>query len=409
MRRRNSSNDRTVHALMALSLLLAASSAVAAGRGHQAMLTLDSHLDTPASLDLPGWRIEDAHDVDVDFTQVDLPRMRKGGLDGGFWAVYTPQGPLDAAGKAAARDFAFRRLLSIREMVASHDKTMELALTASDAERIAKAGKRVVYISMENAYPLADEPSLARSFHAMGVRMLGLVHFANNQFADSSTDPGGPRWNGLSPLGRELVAQANQLGMVVDASHASDAVLDQLLAQSRAPIILSHSGCKAIYDHPRNVDDERLRRLAAAGGVIQINSFEHYLKALPRNKERDTALRALSDRIDQPGLSVAEYRALLAERRALVARYPVEHASFDDFMAHLLHALNVVGPDHVGIGLDLDGGGGVTGMKDAGSVSRVTVALRAAGYDDGAIEKIWSGNLLRVVAAAQAAADPATP
>ncbi len=407
MRRRNSSNDRTVHAVMALFLLLSASSVTAAGRGHQAMLTLDSHLDTPASLDLPGWRIEDAHDVDVDFTQVDLPRMRKGGLDGGFWAVYTPQGPLDAAGKAAARDFAFRRLLSIREMVASHHKTMDLALTAGDAERIAKTGKRVVFISMENAYPLADDPTLVRSFHAMGLRMLGLVHFANNQFADSSTDPGGPRWGGLSPLGRELVTEANRLGLVVDASHASDAVLDQLLAQSRAPIILSHSGCKAIYDHPRNVDDERLRRLAAAGGVIQINSFEHYLKALPRNKERDAALRALSDRIDQPGLSVAEYRALLAERRALVARYPVEHASFDDFMAHLLHALKVVGPDHVGIGLDLDGGGGVTGMRDAGSLSRITTALRAAGYDDAAIEKIWSGNLLRVVAAAQAVADPA--
>ncbi|MBP8234996.1 dipeptidase [Rhizorhabdus sp.] len=394
---------------MVLSLLLAASSAVAAGRGHQAMLTLDSHLDTPASLDLPGWRIEDAHDVDIDFTQVDLPRMRKGGLDGGFWVVYTPQGPLDAAGKAAARDFAFRRLLSIRDMVASHGKTMELALTASDALRIAKAGKRVVYISMENAYPLADDPSLARSFHAMGVRMLGLAHFANNQFADSSTDPGGPRWNGLSPLGRELVKEANRLGLVVDASHASDAVLDQLLAQSRAPIILSHSGCKTIYDHPRNVDDVRLRRLAAAGGVIQINSFEHYLKALPRNTERDAALGALSDRIDRPGLSVTEYRALLAERRALVARYPVEHATFDDFMAHLLHALKVVGPDHVGIGLDLDGGGGVAGMKDAGALSRITTALRAAGYDDVAIEKIWSGNLLRVVAAAQAVADPLTP
>ncbi len=120
-------------------------------------------------------------------------------------------------------------------------------------------------------------------------------------------------------------------------------------------------------------------------------------------------MRALSDRIDRPGLSVAEYRALLAERRALVARYPVEHASFDDFMAHLLHALKVVGPDHVGIGLDLDGGGGVTGMKDAGALSRITTALRAADYDDVAIEKIWSGNLLRVVAAAQAVADPATP
>lgn len=402
----NSNSDRVARALAALMLLLAPGTSAAAGRGPGAMLMLDSHLDTPASLDLPGWRIEDRHRYDEDFTQVDLPRMKRGGLDGGFWAIYTPQGALDREGKAAARDFAFRRAVSIREMVASHPRTMALALTPDDARRIDRTGRRVVYMSIENAYPLGDDPSLVRSFHAIGVRMLGLVHFANNQFADSSTDPGGPRWGGLSPLGRDLLAEANRLGMLVDASHASDAVLDQLLAQSRAPIVLSHSGCKAIYDHPRNVDDERLRRLAAAGGVIQINSYEHYLKPIPRNTERDAALKAISARMDRDGLSVAEYHALLAERRRVVERYPVAHASFDDFMAHLLHALKIVGVDHVGIGLDLDGGGGVEGMEDAASVSRIAAALKARGYDDVAIAKIWSGNLLRVLAAAQAAADP---
>lgn len=390
-------------ALILPALILASAQPALADRAHRRMLVLDSHLDTPASLARPGWKITDRHSYAEDFTQVDLPRMRKGGLDGGFWAIYTPQGPVDAAGLAKARDFAILRGLAIREMVAADPGHFTLALTAAEAAPIAAAGRRVVYMSIENAYPLGHDIGLLGTFHGMGVRMLGLVHFANNQFADSATDPKGPRWGGLSEEGRALVAEANRLGVMLDASHASDAVLDDLLRLSKAPLVLSHSGCKAVFDHPRNVDDERLRKLAAAGGVIQINGFGYYLRALKRNAERDKALGALGDRLEGASLTVAQYQDYLAERRAISARYPAERASFDDILAHLLHALKLVGPDHVGIGLDWDGGGGVIGMDDISGLPRITAALRDAGYGERDIEKIWSGNLLRVMAAAEAA------
>jgi membrane dipeptidase len=401
---------RLAYLLLPAGMLLSPPSAAetppAVAALHERLLTLDTHLDTPASLDLPGWRIGDAHDVRTDFTQVDLPRMRKGGLDGGFWAIYTRQGPLDAHHFAAARDFAITRAVAVREMIAANAGDFELATEAADAARIAAAGKRIVYMSIENAYPLGTDVGLLRLFHELGVRMLGLAHFANNQFADSATDPQGPAWNGLSPLGRQLLLEANRLGMVVDASHSSDQVLDQLLAHSAAPVILSHSGCKAVFDHPRNVDDDRLRALAARGGVIQMNAYGGYLRKLAPNPAREAALNELDkSRPTGSALTPASYEAWLVRRREVEARYPpAERATFDDFMAHLLHALKLVGPDHVGIGLDWDGGGGVAGMEDAADVPRITAALVQAGYSEEDIAKIWSGNVLRVLAAARAAA-----
>lgn len=394
---------RTSNRLVALAALLGAAAPVAAAdMAHQRLLTLDSHLDTPASLARPGWRIEDLHKGDL--TQVDLPRMKAGGLDGGFWAIYTPQGPLDDAGLARARDFAILRGIEIREMVAADPADFELALTSADAARIAAKGKRVVYMSIENAYPMGHDIGLLTTFRTMGVRLLGLAHFANNQFADSATDPKGPKWGGLSDEGRALVAEANRLGIMLDASHSSDAVFDDLIARSKAPFILSHSGCKAVFDHPRNIDDARLLRLAAKGGVIQINGFGYYLRDIKRNPDRDKALSALSQKLEAPGLTPAAYQALLAERHAIEAKYPVEQASFDDVMAHMLHALKLVGPDHVGIGLDWDGGGGVIGMEDVAALPKISAALRKAGYGEADLQKIWSGNLLRVMAAAEAEA-----
>ena len=231
-----------------------------AQRIHREAIVLDTHLDTPANFVRPGWSILDNHAAHGTFSQVDLPRMREGGLDGGFWVVYTGQGARDVASNQAARDHGLLRLVQIREMLAAHADQFELALTADDAKRIEKSGKRVAFISIENAAPLASDPSLIDAWYKLGLRMLGVVHFLNNDFADSATDPKGPEWNGLSPKGRELVAQANRLGILLDASHASDDVLDQLLELSKAPVVLSHSGAKALYDHPRNVDDERLRK-----------------------------------------------------------------------------------------------------------------------------------------------------
>ncbi len=373
---------------------------------HQRLLTLDSHLDTPASLDLPGWSIDEEHGVHSDYTQVDLPRMKKGGLDGGFWAIYTSQGPLTVEGFRKARDFAILRGMSIRQMVSADPKNFQLALEAKDAAPIAAAGKRVVYMSIENAYPLGEDVSLLQTFYDMGVRVSGFAHFAHNQFADSSTDPSKkPRYGGLSPLGKELLKEMNRLGIVPDGSHSSDQVLDDLLALSTTPIILTHSGCKAIYDHPRNVDDAHLKALAAKGGVIQMNAYGGYLKASKPNPERQKAMTALFGEMREGAkLSVEKRAELLKKRQEIDRLYPeTDRATFDDFMAHMLHALKVVGPDHVGIGADWDGGGGVAGMEDVVDLPKITAALLKAGYTEADVQKIWSGNVLRVLAANEAA------
>ena len=368
----------------------------------QRLLMLDTHLDTPASLALPGWSIMDAHTVAQDYTQVDLPRMKQGGLDGGFWAIYTPQGPLDAESTRKARDFALMRAVAIREMVAAHPESFALASKAADAAAIKASGKRVVYLSIENAWPLGDDPTLLRSFYAMGVRMAGFAHFRTNQFADSSTDKA--KWDGLSPLGVQLLAEMNRLGVVPDLSHSSDRTLDDVLRLSKTPVVLTPSGCKAVFDHPRNIDDAHLKALAAAGGVIQINSV--YVKGLKQSPEREAAMKALEAKYpEDKKLTAAERQAMLAERHALDARYPELRATFDDVMANLLHALQVAGVDHVGIGLDWDGGGGVIGLEDIADLPKITKALLAAGYSEADVAKIWSGNVLRVLAAAEAEAE----
>jgi membrane dipeptidase len=189
---------------------------------------------------------------------------------------------------------------------------------------------------------------------------------------------------------------------VLDASHASDDVFDQLIALSKTPILLSHSGCKAVFDHPRNIDDARLRKLAAAGGVIQVNSMSDYLIASPPNPERKAALEELYKKAgDRKQLDAAARAAFTRERLAIDQRFPVPRASFDDFMKHVLHALEVVGPEHVGIGADWDGGGGVTGMEDVSALPKITERLLAAGYSQADLQKIWSGNVLRVLHAAE--------
>lgn len=389
-------------ALVALAVSLGADGAQAKAppRLQDRLLTLDTHLDTPASLEIPGWSIVAEHKGD--YTQVDLPRMKRGGLDGGFWAIYTPQGPLDPVSTAKARDFAFHRAVQIHEMVAAHPEAFALADKADDAARIKAAGRRVVYLSIENAWPLGDDPGLLQTFYRLGVRISGFAHFRTNQYADSATDK--PKWDGLSPLGVQLLAEMNRLGVVPDLSHSSDAALADALRLSKSPIILSHSGCRAIYDHPRNVSDDQLRALAAQGGVIQINSV--YLRKAEPNPEREAALKALEARYPEGrALPAEQYAAFLAERRAIDKAYPERgRATFDLFMANMLHALKLIGPDHVGIGADWDGGGGVEGMEDVADLPKVTAALLAAGYSEADIAKIWSGNVLRVLAAAEAEA-----
>ncbi|RMT91749.1 hypothetical protein ALP39_04309 [Pseudomonas marginalis pv. marginalis] len=367
---------------------------------HQRLLVLDSHLDTPLTLPRPGWNILERHDYDQDGSQVDLPRMREGGLDGGFFAVYTPQGPRTEEGRAYASAYGLATLTRIRDVIDRNPDSFALALTADDARRIAAQGKRVVFISMENADPLSSDPNLLDTYYRQGLRMLGLVHFMNNDLADSATAL--PEWKGLSPKGRDLVQRANRLGILLDVSHASDAVFDQMLALSNAPLIASHSSSRAINPHPRNLDDNRVRQLAAKGGVIQVNAYSDYLIPLTPNPERNKAMAALGARFHNlAALSPEQIKTLYQERDTLNQRFAQPKASLDVFMKHLLHLLEVAGPDHVGIGADWDGGGGVTGLEDVSQLPVITQRLLDAGYSEAQIANIWSGNLLRVLQAAQ--------
>lgn len=365
---------------------------------HERLLVLDTHLDTPVNLGRPGWSFAERHRFQDDISQIDLPRMKEGGLDGGFFVIYTQQGPLTPEAYAAAKAHAWRREAWIRAMVRENAGEMELAFTPADALRIAKAGKRVVFQSIENSYPLGPTVATLKDFYDAGVRLAGPVHNGDNQFADAA-NRGKRTWGGLSPLGREWVKEANRLGILIDLSHASDETVDQVLELSRAPVILSHSGPRALYDHPRNLDDARIRKIAAKGGVIQVNSV--FLAPMDGRPERDEVSARWESLEDA---SPREAREAGQAWSALERTRPHNPVSFDRFMESLLYVLKLVGPDHVGIGMDWDGGGGVIGMEDVSGLPRITAALKAAGYSDADIAKIWSGNLLRVLGEAQAAA-----
>ena len=393
-------------AALAATPVLAKKTPFAAARAiHGKLLCLDTHLDTPASLARPGFDMMQRHTFETSLTQVDYPRMVEGGLDGGFFAIYTPQGPLTPEGMMAARDAALVRAAVIREMVAKNSRYFELAFGPDDAARIAAKGKRVVYQSIENSYPLANDVTLLRSFYALGVRMAGPVHFLNNQLGDSATDPKGTTWNGLSPMGHDWLALCNELGIVPDASHSSDDVFDQMVAGSKTPIILSHSGCRAVHDHPRNIDDARMKKLADTGGVIQINSYNSYLVTVPSDPALEKAEGAVFSKLrGLSGLPPADARKAMSDAardlHELEVKYHVPRATFEDYMQHMMHALKLVGPDHVGVGADWDGGGGVTGMEDCASNWKITARLLQEGYDESDLQKIWSGNALRVLKAA---------
>jgi membrane dipeptidase len=383
---------------------------------HEQMLVIDTHLDIPARWDDGEWDFGALHRYEWDLSQVDLPRMEQGGLDGGFMVIYTPQGELTPEGYREARDRALARAAAIHRVVAENDDRIALALTADDAERLHREGRRIAFISMDDAerpailhadegdapplpmQPLGEDLSLLETFRKLGLRMAGPVHSRTNQLADSTT--GEPRWNGLSPLGEQWVAEMNRLGLVIDGSHSSDAALDDMLELSRVPIVLSHSGPKAIFDHPRNLDDGRMRRLAEKGGVMFINSV--FLSPYDTSPERD----AINDRHQNwANLDADERRRLLRDRAALDAQRPYTAADFDLFMRSLLHSVAVMGVDHVGLGADWDGGGGVIGMEDVGRLPRITARLRREGFSDADIAKIMGGNLLRVLRRVEAGAE----
>jgi membrane dipeptidase len=359
---------------------------------HARILTLDTHLDTPLHFARAGWSFADRHDLATDLAQLDIPRMDDGALDGGFFVTYTEQGPLTAEGYAAALAHARARSDLIDRTMARHADRIGPALTAADARRLNRDGKLIAFKAIENSYPLGESVSLLAEFHAKGVRMAGPVHSKNNQFADSATDT--PRWNGLSPLGRQWVAEMNRLGMVIDASHSSDAAFDQLLELSKYPIILSHSSLRSANDHPRNLDEGRLRALAAKGGAMCVSTiFLSEMNLSPARAE----LFAMYENIGT--MSPAEQADLTRRWRELDKTEQMWDADFEKFIAMVLRAIEVAGPDHICFGADWDGGGGLIGIEDISAQPKITARLMAAGYSQADIEKMWSGNVLRILEA----------
>lgn len=364
---------------------------------HERLFTIDTHIDTPtARLMRDGWDFAAPHDFAAGGSQCDLPRMRAGGIDALVMAVYSAQAARTPEGFAAVHDRAVAVCERTREVIRQNTGVCGLALTGADALRLKAGGRRALFLGIENSYPLGRDAGHVAKFHRLGVRMLGLTHMMNNDLADASTDPRGAEWGGLSPLGRDVVAECNRLGVVPDASHASDAALGELLKISKAPVILSHSGCRAVCDHPRNIGDDLLRALAAQGGVIQLNALP--IAVVPMKDDgRAAAYAALLLRMKDKVLTPEVRRWAGGEWHRLEAAYPNPAVTMADYVRHIEHAVNVAGIEHVGIGCDFDGGGGFPGLNSVADYPSLTAALLARGWAEAALAKLWGGNTLRLL------------
>lgn len=326
-------------------------------RIHRNVLTVDTHADTPFMLGFfQDYDMRQYHDPETARLQIDFPRMKDGGLDAVFFIAFVWQGERSPAGNLSANEKALSTISLIHEVVDANPDLAELALSPEDAYRIEMAGKRAVYIGMENGYPIGDDLSLIEEYYDLGVRYIGLSHTSNNDICDSSTDPGGAEHDGLSSFGEQVVEEMNRLGIMVDVSHVSDDTVRDVLEISTDPIIASHSSARAVYDHPRNLPDELLIEIAEAGGVIQATFYESFVK------EKD----------------------------------PDSPAAVSDFVDHIDHIVDVAGINHVGIGSDFDGGAMLSDCSEVSELGNITLELVRRGYTEAEIRKIWGGNLMRV-------------
>ena len=370
---------------------------------HQRLLVLDTHVDTPSViLETPDFDFAARHDALADLSQVDLPRMVAGGLDAAFFAVYVPQGPRTEAGRLAHVQRAEQLFAIIHQLVADHPQQLALATSPDEVRRLVTSHHHAILIGIENGAAIGGDLERLRRFWTMGARYMTLTHSANNELADSSTDPNGPEHHGLSALGEQVVSEMNQLGMMVDISHTADETFWDALHLSKAPIIASHSGCFALYPHPRNMKDDMIRALAQAGGVIQINTYASYMADIPQDPQRLAALAALQqahgdpDTLDAAGM--AAWRMAYGE---INKQFPPRLPPLSLVADHIDHAVAIAGIDHVGLGADFDGGGGVAGLYDASELPNLTAELLRRGYSRSDLRKFWGGNLLRVMGEAQ--------
>lgn len=364
---------------------------------HDRAVVIDSHVDTTQRL-----LYEDGFDIGVRHADgsIDIPRLREGGLDALFFSIWMPS---EVTGPAAVKR-ALGLIDSVREAVRAHPNDLMLAASAADVRRAAAEHRIAALMGVEGGHIIDNDLGVLRQYAALGVRYLTLTHFKNTGWADSATDK--PVHDGLTPFGTDVVRELNRLGVIIDVSHIADKTFYDVLAVSSAPVIASHSSCRALDRHPRNMTDEMLRALAKNGGVVQINYAVAYLSEEYRVATRPADIQAELDAVKQkcaerePCSTIEESRVA----RAAMQAGKLPKVTWEKIVDHIDHAVKIAGVDHVGLGSDFDGATMPLGMEDASQLPKISDALLKKGYSEPAVEKILGGNLLRVMEAGERAA-----
>jgi membrane dipeptidase len=394
---------RVFLALFVVPLLIVAQTADApisarAKEIHDRAIVIDTHADTTQRM-----LFDKTFDIGVRHKDgnIDIPRMREGGLDALFFSIWVPGAITGPPAVKRALDLIDR----VHEAVRTHPGDLMLATTAADIRRAAAEHKIAALMGMEGGHIIDDDLGLLRLYSSLGVRYLTLTHFLNNNWADSSTDK--PAHNGLTAFGKDVVREMNRLGMMVDISHVSDKTFYDVLAITKAPVIASHSSCRAICNHPRNMTDDMLRALAKNGGVIMINYHAGFLSDEFRvaSEKRNGTIVASMDAMSKKCGGNEACTTMEGERidHEAMARGELPKVSWQLVFDHIDHAVKVAGIDHVGLGSDFDGATMPLGLEDVSKLPKLTDALLKKGYSQQDIEKILGGNLLRVMEQAERA------
>jgi membrane dipeptidase len=387
-----------VLALGSISLLVVAGLALSSGtisdkarKLHFSSIVVDTHDDTTqrfldAKFDI-GERAPNG--------SIDIPRMKEGGLGAIFFSVWIPS---KVTGPEAV-DRALEQIDAVREQVRKHPRDIVLATTAGEIREAHKKGQIAALIGVEGGHMINSNLAVLRSYATLGVRYMTLTHSGNDEWADSSTDK--PAHNGLSDFGQDVVREMNRLGMMVDISHVSDKTFADVLAISKAPVIASHSSCRAICDAPRNMTDEMMRALAAKGGVVQINYHVGFLSQEFRNAEKaDPKINAaIEEQVNRKCGNNEACQLLEGERltRQAVEQGKLPRVGYEKIIEHIDHAVKVAGAEHVGLGSDFDGANMPFGMEDASKLPLITEALLQKGYSESDVKKILGENTLHVM------------
>jgi membrane dipeptidase len=349
---------------------------------HFSSIVIDTHIDTTPRLQTD-WKFTERHDTG----HLDLPRMQEGGLNALFFSIYMPG---TVTGPKAVSD-AVERIAAVHRLAEEMADRVAPCVTAAEVRRARKQGKIAALMGMEGGHMINNSLPILRMYAELGVRYLTLTHSINTDWADSSG--GEPKHNGLTDFGRQVVRELNRLGVIVDISHVSDKTFWDAIAVSAAPMIASHSSCRAISGHARNMTDEMIKALASKGGVIQINYLDQFIDndLYEYSKKAQPLMRELTQKY--PGRDNAD------KRREEVAKQfgPPPRASWEKIIEHIDHAVKLVGANHVGLGSDFDGGSMPAGMEDVSHLPKITEALLRKGYSEADIRKILGENTLRVL------------